>query len=56
MIVGTFKVTGATGITVPATNAGGGLEALADGSYYTTSPGAVRSEDARKRPHLRLIK
>lgn len=55
MIAGTFKVTVATGIAVPNTNAGGDLEPLADGSYYKTSPGAVRSEGA-KRPHLRLIK
>ena len=45
----------ATGVAVPNTNAGGGLEPLADGSYYTVSPGAVYPEGA-KRPRLRLVK
>lgn len=46
----------ATGVAVPNTNAGGGLEPLADGSYYTTSPGVAHSESAAKRPQLRLVR
>ncbi len=45
----------ATGVVVPNTSAGGGLEPLADGSYCAVSPGAVQPEGA-KRPHLRLVK